>query len=94
MAYKNKEDLYKYQIFRWRRIKQKALDYKGGCCVRCGYNEHNAALQFHHIDPSTKEYTWPKLCKCSWDKITKELDKCEVLCANCHAIKHAVSKYD
>ena len=94
MAYKNKEDLYRNQIFRWRRIKQKALDYKGGCCNICGYSDHPAALQFHHTDPLTKEYVWTKMRLLPWLKITEELDKCIILCANCHAIEHAVSKYD
>lgn len=94
MSYKNKEDLYKAQIFRWRRIKDKAVEYKGGCCCKCGYNKHSAALEFHHINPEEKEFTWTKLRLKSWDKIIKELDKCVLVCANCHNIEHSKSKYD
>lgn len=94
MPYAKKEDQYRNQTLRWRKIKQKAIDYKGGKCIVCGYNGHIAALQFHHADPSTKETVWNTLRGRPWDKIVLELDKCELLCANCHAITHAVSKYD
>lgn len=94
MPYKNKEVMYKNQIFRWRRIKQQAIDYKGGCCESCGFNMHPAALQFHHTDPLTKDVSWDKLRLRAWNKIQTELDKCQLLCANCHAIVHSTSKYD
>lgn len=94
MPYINKTDLYKNQIFRWRKIKQRAIEYKGGCCISCGYDKHPAALQFHHTDAETKEVNWTKLRLRSWDKIILELDKCILLCANCHAITHSTSKYD
>lgn len=94
MTYAKKEDQYKNQIFRWRKRKEEALEYLGGACKHCGYAEHPAALQFHHVDPATKDFSWNKLKLKSWDKIHKELDKCIILCANCHAIEHSVSKYD
>ena len=94
MPYKNKQDLYKHQILRWRKIKLKAIEYKGGGCTSCGFNSHPAALQFHHLDPESKDVNWTRLRLRSWDKIIHELDKCILLCANCHAIEHAVSKYE
>lgn len=94
MPYIKKEDLYKAQIFRWRRIKEKAIQYKGGSCQKCGYNSHYSAFQFHHDTPYEKEVSWTKLRLRSWDKIVRELDKCTLLCANCHAVVHATSKYD
>lgn len=94
MPYTSKEKLYKSQIMRWRRIKLKAIAYKGGSCVSCGYNEHPAALQFHHKDPVQKDASWSKLRLRSWDKITYELDKCDLVCANCHFIIHSISKYE
>ena len=92
MAFKNKEELYKYQIFRWRKIKEKAIEYKGGCCTECGYKKHPAALQFHHL--RDKKDSWGQLRKKSWDKIIEELDKCVLMCANCHSIEHSKSKYE
>jgi hypothetical protein len=94
MSYKNKEDFYAYCINRWRKRKEMAVDYKGGKCVRCGYDKHPAALQFHHTNPEEKSANWGKLKSKSWKKITEEIDKCILLCANCHAIEHSVSKYD
>lgn len=94
MPFTDKEKLYKYQITRWRRIKEKAIQYKGGCCVQCGYSTHPAALQFHHIDSTQKDVDWSKLRLRSWNRIIEELDKCIILCANCHSIVHSKSKYD
>ena len=94
MPYANKEDLYKLQIMRWRRRKEKAVEYKGGKCTKCGFNDHAAALQFHHTNPEEKDANWGKIKGKSWDKIVEEIDKCVLLCANCHAIEHAKSKYD
>lgn len=94
MPYKEKDKLYANQIKRWRNIKKKAILFMGGCCSKCGYSEHPAALQFHHIDPEEKDVAWNKLRLRSWDKIVLELEKCMILCANCHAVEHAVSKYD
>jgi hypothetical protein len=57
-------------------------------CTRCGFS-HPAALQFHHTDPTTKEATIATVAR-SWSlkKLKEEIDKCEILCANCHAIEH------
>lgn len=74
------------------RIKKKAINYLGGKCSKCGYDEHLAALTFHHTDDS-KEFNISKLMhSISWEELKLELDKCIVLCANCHNIEH--SKYD
>lgn len=91
MPYKNKEDVYKNQVQRWVRIKKRAVEYLGGCCKLCGYSKYYGALHFHHRDSSQKDVVWTKLRLRSWDKITTELDKCDCLCANCHAEIHALS---
>lgn len=91
MPYKDKNLLYRNQVARWIRRKKEAVDYMGGKCTECGYNKHYAAMHFHHLDPFTKEFNWAKLRLKSWDKIYKELEKCVLLCANCHAIKHSLS---
>lgn len=78
-----------YCIERWIQRKLDAIEYKGGKCVNCGYDKHYAALQFHHTDPLTKEVIWTKLRLRSWKKIKNELDKCVLLCSNCHAIEHS-----
>jgi hypothetical protein len=56
-------------------------------CVDCGFNSHPEALQFDHIDPSTKLFAIAKGLTRSWAAILAEIEKCEVRCANCHAIR-------
>ena len=68
-------------------VKQKAVDYKGGCCQRCGYSKSLRALHFHHKDPSQKDFNITGGTK-SFEHIKKELDKCELLCSNCHCEVH------
>ena len=73
-------------------LKLKAIAYKGGKCVKCGYNKCYASLVFHHRDPKIKEMGWSFLKKRSWGKIIQELDKCDLVCANCHGeIHHDIS---
>jgi len=74
-----------------RRIKlrQMAADYKGGQCIICKYKKCKRALVFHHVDPKKKSFgiSARGLTK-SWDKVRKELDKCVLLCSNCHMEVH------
>ena len=70
---------------------QRVFDLKmhyGGKCVRCGYNKSLAALQFHHTDPTQKEFSLGHKRGIKWEEQIKELDKCELVCANCHAEIH------
>jgi 5-methylcytosine-specific restriction endonuclease McrA len=69
-------------------MKAKAVEHKGGECTRCGYSKSLTALQFHHTDPSTKEFRVGSGNTVAWDKLVVELEKCELLCANCHAEVH------
>lgn len=89
MPYKDKKELYRYQTNRWIKRKQKAIEYKGGSCINCGYSKYYGALEFHHLNSQEKDLDWIKLRLTSWDKITAELDKCVLLCANCHREAHA-----
>lgn len=91
MAYKNKQDLYRNQVQRWINRKLKAIEYKGGACLKCGYSKYYGALHFHHVDPATKTASWVKIRLWSWDKVLQELDKCVLLCSNCHAEEHSES---
>lgn len=70
---------------RRRAIKLKAIEYKGGKCVCCGYNEHPGVLDFHHLDQTLKEFSIGAAGYTrSWEKVKTELDKCILVCANCH----------
>jgi 5-methylcytosine-specific restriction endonuclease McrA len=72
-----------------RKLKQQMVDYKGGCCQKCGYNKYIGALEFHHINPEEKDFNPSSLKKYTMDtRITEELDKCILLCSNCHRETH------
>lgn len=63
-------------------------------CNKCGEN-HIACLDFHHKDPNEKEATISQIVlKKGWSKkrILKEIEKCEVLCSNCHRKLHYEEK--
>jgi len=71
------------------KIKQKAVEYKGGKCCKCGYNKCIDALEFHHKDPLKKDFGIAnKGYTRSWEKVKKELDKCDLVCSNCHKEIH------
>ena len=80
-----------YTTQRWKQRKLDAIAYKGGKCQECGYNKYYGALEFHHLDPSTKDSEWNKLRLLEWSKVTHELDKCVLLCSNCHREAHSRS---
>ena len=58
-------------------------------CAHCG-EKHPATLQFHHRDPQEKEFNLGKAVSDGYsiERIKKEVAKCTVLCANCHAKEH------
>jgi len=74
-----------------RERKRKAVEYKGGKCERCEYDRCIAALEFHHRDPEQKEFKFGR-AHGPMDQLTPEiiaeLDKCDLLCANCHREAH------
>lgn len=68
---------------RWKK-KEMAIEYKGGECQLCGYKKCARNLQFHHIDPREKKFGISGSHCLAWEKMKVELDKCILLCANCH----------
>ena len=57
-------------------------------CKECGYKEYPVALDFDHINPKTKEFTiGTSYTSVSLKRLYKEIDKCQILCANCHRVK-------
>jgi hypothetical protein len=94
--YQNNREARKAQVAEYQMLKKiKAVSVLGGKCFRCG-EDHPAALQFHHRDPSTKLFniTTKQLAspkKFPWDTvILPEIEKCDLLCANCHFKHHCV----
>jgi hypothetical protein len=65
------------------------VEYKGGCCVVCGYSKCTDSLTFHHIDPSTKSFSISGAHCRSVANLKAEVDKCALLCHNCHGELHA-----
>jgi hypothetical protein len=78
----------KYCMERWIQKKKDAIEYLGGSCKNCGYKKFYGALEFHHKDPNEKDFDWNKLRLRRIESIKKELDKCDLLCSNCHREEH------
>lgn len=81
----------KYRSIWSNRLKMKAVKYLGGKCKQCGIlagkDLHPVCFDFHHRDPTQKEFTISKIHK-TWEKVVIELDKCDLLCAYCHRLEH------
>ena len=79
--------------YKKRMVKHLLIQYKGGKCEKCGYDKCEGAFHFHHIDPSEKEFNLSHVNLSSnfnMQKFYEEVDKCELLCANCHAEEHYI----
>jgi hypothetical protein len=87
----NRDRKYKATKKRLERIKQQSVDYLGGKCSVCGYGKCIKALEFHHKDPKIKEKSLNNGAinrRRSFLSNKKELDKCVLLCSNCHREAH------
>lgn len=92
----NKERLKDQRREYARQRRQSNKDYldtyklERGCSV-CGYNRCPQALEFHHPDPTVKEGSLANMSRegRSVDRINTEIEKCIVICANCHREHHA-----
>jgi len=75
-------------VIEWRKRKKiELVKYKGGKCEKCGYNKCIYALEFHHLYPNDKDFT---ISGKSWsfERLKKEVDKCIMVCSNCHTEIH------
>lgn len=59
-------------------------------CLDCGNKFPAVCMHYHHRDPATKLHSISRLVggHYAWSKVVAEIDKCDLLCANCHAIRH------
>ena len=71
-----------------RAIKKALIKYAGGKCQKCGYNSCLRALEFHHLDPTQKDFGISKTITKNIQTLKLEVDKCVLLCSNCHAEEH------
>ncbi len=69
-----------------KRKKIDAVNYNGGHCLKCGYDKNYGSLVFHH--KNKKDCDWKKLRSMSWENIIEEINKCDLLCQNCHTELH------
>ena len=76
------------QKSRKQRHKLKAIAYLGGKCMICGYDKCVEALEFHHRDKEEKEFEISDKYNIAFSKLILELEKCDLLCANCHREVH------
>lgn len=84
-----------YTTLRRFKLKKWMIEYKGKKCSQCQIDDLDmACYDFHHINPDNKSFALTAInsAKISLENIKNELDKCELLCANCHRAKH--SNYD
>lgn len=76
-------------VTRQQEFKLKCIEYKGSQCELCKYNKYPGALEFHHINPKEKDFEISRCKSYTFDEtIIKELDKCALLCSNCHKEVH------
>ena len=69
-----------------RSVKRRLVEEAGGSCRLCGYDRCIAALEFHHIDPSTKRFSLSlKGVARAFETVREEAAKCVLLCSNCHS---------
>ena len=68
--------------------KLKAIEYKGGKCSKCGYDKNLSALEFHHVNSNEKDFEISRYISKSWESLVIELDKCILVCSNCHKEIH------
>lgn len=72
-----------------RSLKQRMVEFAGGECLICSYDGYIGALEFHHIKPSTKSFEINSRTTQPWELILLEIEKCVLLCSNCHKEVHA-----
>ena len=74
---------------RRKKIREMAVEYKGGKCELCGYNRCIDALEFHHRDVTQKDFSISRRGYTrSWAMVKREIEKCILVCANCHRVLH------
>jgi len=69
-----------------RDLKSRAVILMGNQCADCHRQFPQCVYQFHHLDPKEKDIGIAKIH--SWEKMQSELQKCVMICANCHSIRH------
>jgi len=86
-----REYLIKAVSKRRKKIRKMAVEYKGGECSVCGYKKCIGALELHHLKDKDFGLSEKGITR-AWEKTKIELDKCILVCANCHRELHETKK--
>lgn len=91
--HRNRPARQEYKKLYHQARKIKLINLKGGKCFECelGYNGKNACIfHLHHREPHKKEFSiGNQLVNKAWKILLEEAEKCDLLCANCHEMKHS-----
>jgi 5-methylcytosine-specific restriction endonuclease McrA len=79
----------KYMLEKYHKIRQSAIEYLGGKCVICGSVEN---LELDHKDHRSKKYDLAKMWSGNQGRYKEELNKCQLLCEDCHIRKSSVDR--
>lgn len=90
---KNKEYVRIKQRERSREHKLEAIEYLGGKCAKCNQTWHPSQYEFHHTNPLDKDGDPSKMLQLKRERLFAELDKCILVCANCHRFIHHGENY-
>lgn len=71
----------------WREKKDKIDELKRNPCMDCGNTFPTCAMQFDHRPGEVKKFRLGQSSNRSWSTIEAEIAKCDLVCANCHAIR-------
>lgn len=77
-----------YLLNRRRENKRKIVNYFNNCCFDCGIQDEPCIYDLHHKDPQEKEFGIAQYLDRVWEKILPEIEKCIMLCSNCHRKRH------
>ena len=81
-----------YSKLAQRKFKRLCVEYKGSTCAICGIVGHPAIFDFHHENPDEKEFAISSYKGRNGsqltEEVTRELDKCSLVCSNCHRYIH------
>jgi len=88
MPLKNKEERNTYQRRRRDERKRQLVEHFGDKCNDCGGTFEHCCYDFHHTDPETKSFEIAPGLDRNWNVISEEIQKCVMLCSNCHRIRH------
>lgn len=91
--HRNRKARYEYKKKYLKILKEKLIIYKGNKCEDCQYEfngQNHTVFDLHHLNPHEKDVEVSKLIgNRSWEIVIKEADKCVMLCANCHRLRHS-----